>query len=168
MYEYNGFLIDEDFNIYNKHNGRKLTPYLGSDGYMHVRRRENRKIYYSRVHTIIANVFVANPNNYNYVNHIDSDKTNNNPSNLEWCTNSQNVKHAWESKGNTFHKRNTCVIVYDLEGNLVGKYNSIREVGKILKVNRHVVARILKGERKCNYPYVFMYEASSTTIESIA
>ena len=43
MKEYNGFLVDENFNIYNKHNGRKITPYLGSDGYMHIVRGENGK-----------------------------------------------------------------------------------------------------------------------------
>lgn len=167
MKEYNGFLVDENFNIYNKHNGRKLSPYLGSDGYMHVRRRENKKIYYCRVHTIIANCFVENPNNYKYVNHIDSDKTNNDPNNLEWCTNSENVAHAFKEKGSTFHKRYTHVVVHDLDGNFIGVFESLREVAKVLKVDRHVVARILKGERKNNYPYVFEYESSPSTIESI-
>ena len=39
------------------------------------------------VDTIIANCYVEKPNNYKYVNHIDSNKINNHPSNLEWCTN---------------------------------------------------------------------------------
>ena len=167
MKEYNGFLVDENFNIYNKHNGRKLSPYLGSDGYMHVRRRENKKIYYCRVHTIIANCFVENPNNYKYVNHIDSNKKNNHPSNLEWCTNSENIKHGWDS-GNRTHKNNTHVIVYDLYGNYVGTFTSLRKLAEKLKVDRHIVARILKGERKNNYPYVFEYEQDQSTIERVS
>lgn len=167
MKEYNGFLVDENFIIYNKYNGRKITPYLGSDGYMHVRRRENGKIYYCRVHTIIANCFVENPNNYKYVNHIDSNKKNNHPSNLEWCTNSENIKHGWDS-GNRTHKNNTHVIVYDLNGNYIGTFTSLRKLAEKLKVDRHVVARILKGERKNNYPYVFEYEQSQSTIERVS
>ena len=34
MKEYKDFLVDEDLNIYNKRTGRKITPHLGSDGYM--------------------------------------------------------------------------------------------------------------------------------------
>ena len=41
-------------------------------------------------------------------------------------------------------------------------------MAEVLRVDRHVVARILKGERKNNYPYVFEYEQSQSTIESIA
>ena len=167
MKEYNGFLVDENFIIYNKYNGRKINPYLGSDGYMHVRRRENGKIYYCRVHTIIANCFVENPNNYKYVNHIDSNKKNNHPSNLEWCTNSENIKHGWDS-GNRTHKNNTHVIVHDLNGNYIGTFTSLRKLAEKLKVDRHVVARILKGERKNNYPYVFEYEQDASTIEKVS
>lgn len=167
MKEYNGFLVDENFNIYNKHTGRKVTPYLGSDGYMHIKRQEKGRKIRLRLHTLIAILFVENPNNYKYVNHIDSDKTNNHPSNLEWCTNSENIQHGWDS-GNRTHKNNTHVVVYDLKGNYINTFTSLRQMAEVLMVDRHVVARILKGERKNNYPYVFEYEQSQSTIESIA
>ena len=34
--------------------------------------------------------------------HIDSDKTNNSLDNLEWCTNSHNVQHGWDSGNNRY------------------------------------------------------------------
>lgn len=100
--EYKGFYVDEQCNIYNA-KGHKLSPYIGVDGYVHITRSENNKKYRYRIHTIIANVFVPNPNGFKYVNHIDSNKLNNSPENLEWCTNSQNVYHGWHS-GNRTHK----------------------------------------------------------------
>lgn len=47
-----------------------------------------------RVHRLVANAFIENPNNYGYVNHIDSNSTNNDISNLEWCTAKQNADHG--------------------------------------------------------------------------
>lgn len=146
--------MDEQCNIYNA-KGHKLSPYIGVDGYAHITRSENNKKYRYRVHTIIANVFVPNSNGFKYVNHIDSNKLNNNPENLEWCTNSQNVYHGWHS-GNRTHKNRTKVSVY-LNGKLINTYPSIRQLSMDLQLDRHKVARILKGESNNCYKYKFVY-----------
>lgn len=152
--EYKGFYVDEQCNIYNA-KGHKLSPYIGVDGYAHITRSENNKKYRYRVHTIIANVFVPNPNGFKYVNHIDSNKLNNNPENLEWCTSSQNVYHGWHS-GNRTHKNRTKVSVY-LNDKLINTYPSIRQLSMDLQLDRHKVARILKGESNNCYKYKFVY-----------
>lgn len=158
MEEYRGFLVDEDFNIYNKRTGRKVTPFKGSDGYMQVvRSNSDGSHYHLRVHKLFAELFIPNPNNYGYINHIDSDKTNNSLDNLEWCSNSENVYHGWHS-GNRTHKNNTAVEVYSLDGELINTYPSIRKLAEDLHVDRHKVARILKGERNNTYNYIFKYK----------
>lgn len=48
-------------------------------------------------HRVIAKCFIPNPNDYPVINHIDGNKTNNNISNLEWCTRSQNVLHSFRN-----------------------------------------------------------------------
>lgn len=82
---------------YSLHLGRILKP-TNSFGYSYV------TVYYTdgtfkrhRVHRLVAEYFIPNPNGYKYVNHIDGDKGNNRTSNLEWCTNSQNVQHAYDN-----------------------------------------------------------------------
>ena len=47
-----------------------------------------------RLHRVVAQTFIENPNNLPEVNHIDEDKTNNNVSNLEWCDRQQNAQHS--------------------------------------------------------------------------
>lgn len=49
------------------------------------------------LHRVLAEAFIENPNGYEVVNHKDGDKSNCSISNLEWCTSSDNNKHAFEN-----------------------------------------------------------------------
>lgn len=62
-----------------------------SDGYQVVNIK--KKIYY--VHRLVAEEFIPNPNKLPQINHKDGNKQNNNVENLEWCTNSENILHAY-------------------------------------------------------------------------
>ena len=156
--EYNGFLVDENLNFYNSRTGRQVTSHRGSDGYMQVMRSlSDHHFIHERVHVILAHCFIPNPNNYKYINHINSNKTDNRLENLEWCTNAYNVQHGWDS-GNRAHKNNTAICAIDKEGN-TQKFTSIREAGRQLHMGRHKIARVLKGELSPNYfdNYKFEY-----------
>lgn len=52
------------------------------------------------VHRLVAKAFLDNPDNHNYVNHLDNNKLNNNVENLEWCSQSRNCHHAFDIGAN--------------------------------------------------------------------
>ena len=71
-----------------------LKNKLTKDGYYEIALLKNSKYKYIRIHRIVAQTFIPNEMNKKEVNHKDGNKLNNCVDNLEWCTSSENQKHA--------------------------------------------------------------------------
>lgn len=75
-------------------NTGKMVPQGTNFGYRIVSLFENGKAKKYRVHRLVADAFIPNPNNYPIVNHKDEIKDNNRMENLEWCTHSYNTRYG--------------------------------------------------------------------------
>lgn len=74
--------------------GRPMKPSEANSGYLHIKLFDGRKHHSKAVHRIIAESFSDEPHIGLEVNHIDGNKHNNSLDNLEWCSHSNNTKHA--------------------------------------------------------------------------
>ena len=71
-----------------------MKPYDNGYGYLVVEFQKNGKKKHLRVHRLVAEAFVPNPDDLPEVNHRDENKHNNHAANLEWCTSSYNKKYG--------------------------------------------------------------------------
>ena len=131
-------------NIYNKF----LSCKYDKDGYLDLLLVcEDGKCRYFRIHRLVAEIYIGNPNNYPIVLHLDNNKSNNNYTNLKWGTVQENTQQAYNDGCCTWNKP---VFLYDRKNKyLIKKFNSISDLAKhfnYLKGNETVLGKMCKGE----------------------
>ena len=131
---------------------RVLKGGITNKGYLQMPLSLNERVKRYQVHRLVAEAFISNPNNLPCVNHKDGNKTNNKVENLEWCTQKQNVHHAW----NTGLHPKKLVPVHCNELNM--NFDSINEASLYFGCSDTCIRKILKGEYKSLYKkYTFKY-----------
>lgn len=74
--------------------GKILAQRLNSDGYAQIQLSCGDKVKTLKVHRMVAEAFIPNPDSLPEVNHRDENKTNNLVNNLEWCTHLYNARYG--------------------------------------------------------------------------
>lgn len=83
--------ITEDGQVFSFNKNRFLKQQTTEKGYKTIMLSKSSKYKSHRVHRLVAQAYLPNPDNLPEVNHKDEDKTNNSVSNLEWCTKDYNL-----------------------------------------------------------------------------
>lgn len=137
-----------------------LNPTKDASGYYGIRsctknNIKNGTMITLRIHRLVAEAFIPNPNNYNHINHIDGNKLNNRVDNLEWCTNEYNIKMAWKDGLCDGCKKK--INQYDLDGNFIRSYESAREAERIGGFRNQNIAHCCMGRYKSSGGYIWRY-----------
>ena len=99
IFGYPGYSVGSDGTIlsFKSKEPKALKQYVNKKGYLYVLLYTGKKSTYCRVHRLVAQAFIPNPDNKLEVNHKDGVKTNNHVSNLEWATHKENIDHALDN-----------------------------------------------------------------------
>ena len=135
---------------------KMLNPFIKKDkknGYLYVILVKDGERKNARVHRLVAETFIPNPDNLPQVNHKDEDKTNNIVDNLEWCTSKYNNNY-----GNRNEKISKAVIGTHKENSSVVEFNSITEASKTLGINISSISNCCAGRTKSAGGYIWIYK----------
>lgn len=154
---------------YRCSNTRTLKQYNDKDGYLIISLYKNKKQYNKKVHRLVAQSFIPNPDNKSCVNHINGRKDDNRVENLEWCTHKENTYHAFRTglqkpsfgmkgKFGKLCKNSKKVQQLDLDGNLIKIWDSSADINRKLNIGRSCVCSVCKGKQKTAGGFKWMYK----------
>lgn len=95
--EYDQYIVDMYGSVFSLISNKQLKQSPDSTGYPRVNLSKNGKQTVIRIHRLVAEAFISNPENKPCVNHKNGIKSDNRVDNLEWCTYSENNQHAYDT-----------------------------------------------------------------------
>lgn len=154
--------VDPRGNVYGieyRNNNHKGEPFTKSQqtvyGYKYVRINYNNGRHISkRVHRLVAEAFIPNPENLPIVMHKNNNKKDNNVENLKWGTVSENTQQAFEdglvfnASGYDDSQSFPCDCYDTLSNELVGKFGSVSEASKSTGISKSGILYQLKNPEK--------------------
>lgn len=146
-----------------------LKPQISKrNGYVYQMLYKNGKEKLLRVHRLVAMAFLPNPNNLPQVNHKDGNKQNNSVDNLEWCEQSDNMKHAYKNglqipsenqrkaiiNTNKLKQKKVCQIK---DGEVINTFSGISEASRQTKISISCISRCCNLKRKSTNGYEWRF-----------
>ena len=145
---------------------RILKPGKDGHGYLQVILWKGGKSKTCKVHRLVAEAFLENPQGLPEINHISEDKTDNSLENLEWVSHEYNCNYGTRikriaeanSKALTNHpKLSKSVIAISKVSGLITEFKSIHEAERVLGINNSSIVKCCKGKLKSAGNYYWMY-----------
>jgi len=133
-----------------------ISPGDNGHGYLFVTlyNGESKKRFY--VHRLVGQMFLQKEEGKIYIDHIDTNRTNNCVENLRWCTQKENANNSLTLKRNSDSKDKTRVIAINEKDCKVIMLKSISD-GKKIGFDKAAIWRCCNGKQKEHLGYKFQY-----------
>lgn len=147
--------------------GRVLKQSGNNYGYLKVSIPVDGKPVTKKVHRLVAQTFLPNPDNLPQVNHKSCIRTNNNVENLEWCSRSYNMKYREKYGISNTESQGHPVFAVNLTTIKVYRFRSQREAERALGVSKGNINKVIKGKYKQTHGFWFVNDDGHKDVQSI-
>jgi hypothetical protein len=157
-----GDVVSLGNNKFNKK--RVLTKFKDQYGYLLVSIYKEKITYRKRVHRLVAESFIENPQKKPTVNHKNGIKDDNRLENLEWATKKEQTIHSYTilhrlngmlGKRGKLHWRSKVIIQATLDGKELNRFESSYDVERKTGFNAASVRDVCRGKGKTAYGFVW-------------
>ena len=136
---------------------RILKPGRDDGGYLLVSIWKNGEKKMCKVHRLVSQAFIPNPDNLPEVNHKDEDKTNNKVSNLEWCDRKYNQNYGTGIQ-RMAEKLSKSVLQFTKDGEFVKEWKSATDVKRNLGYSKGNISSCCTGKLKSAYNFIWKFK----------
>lgn len=148
------------------------TPFIkkfnkNHQGYLSVALCLDNKVKLVKIHRLVAEAFLPNPENKPQVNHKDGNKSNNHVDNLEWVTASENIKHSFANCLQTMDLRKRKVSSYTLDGKFLKTYDSIADASSDTGISIGNITTCCQGKFRYTKDITWRYGENKEDISPV-
>lgn len=134
-----------------------LVPIYKKARYLYCDLTSNKITKHYRVHRLVAEAFIPNPEKLPEVNHKDENKENNHVNNLEWCDRLYNARYGC-GKEKVAKALGKPIEQYDLNGNFIKEFPSISECTRQTGYNIGFISDCCNGKYKRAYGFIWKFK----------
>ena len=147
-----------------------LKPRTDKDGYKLINLYKDKKSHTFKIHRLVAQAFIPNPDNKPHIDHINTNRTDNKVDNLRWCTPSENnlnpITYEKRIGENCYmfgiigskHRASKPVCKFTKKGIFIKEYDNAQEFAREHNLySGSNVSSCCKGKLKTAYGYIWKY-----------
>lgn len=127
-------------------------------GYLIVKLWRDNKQYSKKIHRLVAEAFISNPENLRDVNHKDENKHNNCVENLEWISHKDNINYGTRNE-RANKTKSKAIIQLDLSGNVINEFVSSYDAERQLDISESNINQCCNGKRKTAGGYKWQFKS---------